>query len=452
MGLVGKRVWALALAAIVTACQVPAVSVPSIQAPVDGLAALKAKRQAKRHIALGFRKLPTNADITRLLGDLPVQVRRALPETHSLIVTPTGTGDAALLKRLAALPGVEYAEWEGIGSVMADFAGPSPVMAANKAGAAPAKASESDPRLGEQWALEAIKAREAWTLTRGSPKTVIAIVDTGIDLKHPDLAPKIVAGYNAANPSKPPLDDLGHGTHVAGIAAAMTGNGEGIAGMAPAARLMPIKVNLEGSTSLEESTVAAGILWAANHGADVINLSFGFAGDDGSQFRTLGRAVYHALRKNCVVVAAMGNHYESEGARHKVYPAAWSQQQSFSELIAVGATTPDDARWKAANTGPWTTLSAPGFKILSTTPTYQVPLTGYKDRQSGDDVQLHYGRLSGTSMAVPMVSGVAALMLHRMRTPEPGLVKLKLQYSADRLRDADLGAGRLNALSAVRDL
>jgi subtilisin family serine protease len=302
---------------------------------------------------------------------------------------------------------------------------------------------------GDQWALDTMQVPAAWTLTKGSPDTVIAIVDTGIDLHHPDLRPKLVGGINITAPQSAPKDDFGHGTHVAGIAAAMVGNGVGIAGMAPAARLMPVKVNLPESGGLEEADVADGILWAANHGADVINLSLGFA-DDETEFRTLGRAVHYALQKNCVVVAAMGNGFKSHGADYAQFPAGWAKQRSLGGIIAVGATTPDDRRWEHADTGSWQTLAAPGYAILSTTPTYPVAMTGLQDAAMGQDVQLNYGRMSGTSMATPYVAGLAALLLNRLGSHDPGLVKSKLMQSADRIGGADVGVGRLNALAALK--
>jgi subtilisin family serine protease len=441
--LIGMLGWA---AALLTACQVPmpGPAAMSDQEPIRTLARLKANPTPHRQVAIGFKSLPADSALKTLFQGLPVTVKRVLSQTHVVVVTLKQPDDKALLAKLAKLPGVEYAEWEGVGSVLAD-------LEASGKGSKPAAGPETgDPMSKDQWALDRIQAPAAWTLTRGSQDTVIAIVDTGIDLQHPDLRAKLVGGINITDPGQSPKDDFGHGTHVAGIAAALTGNGVGIAGMAPAARLMPVKVNLPESGGLEESAVADGILWAANHGADVINLSLGFADGD-SEFRTLGRAVYYAMHeKKCVVVAAMGNNYKTAGANHPQYPAGWAKQNSLSNIVAVGATTPDDRRWDNADTGPWQTLSAPGFAILSTTPTYKVPMTGLKDAALGHDVKLNYGRMSGTSMATPYVSGLAALLLSRMKNHEPGLVKLKLAQSADRIGSSDVGAGRVNALATLK--
>lgn len=440
----GMVVGALALA---SACQAPVLGPATTTAePVTSLARLKVRPTPHRHVAMGFKALPGDAALQALLQGLPVTVKRVLPLAHAVVVTLQKPDDKAMLAKLGKLPGVDYAEWEGVGSVLADL------EAAGK-GKKPTAATgpdTGDPMSKDQWALDRMQVPAAWTLSKGSADTVIAVVDTGVDLQHPDLRGKLVGGINITEPGQPAKDDFGHGTHVAGIAAALTGNGVGIAGMAPAARVMPVKVNLPESGGLEESDVADGILWAANHGADVINLSLGFADGD-SEFRTLGRAVYYALHeKKCIVVAAMGNNYQAFGANHPQYPAAWAKQSSMSGLIAVGATTADDRRWANADTGPWQTLAAPGFGILSTTPTYKVAMTGLKDTALGDDMALNYGRMSGTSMAAPYVSGLAALLLKRMSNHEPALVKLKLAQSADRIGAADVGAGRINALATLK--
>ena len=439
----GRRAWkglAVSLLTVLSACQAPAAAIgTSVTAePVTSLAKLRTVPTAKRAIAIGFTTLPGDAALTKLLAGLPLTVKRVMPSTHTVIVTATTPGDTALLAKLEKLNGVEYAEWEGVGSILAGT--PTPAAGAIATG---------DPRSPEQWALSKIQAPAAWTLTKGSADTVIAIVDTGIDLGHPDLRQKLVAGINITEPGKSPKDDFGHGTHVAGIAAAVLGNGEGIAGMAPAARLMPVKVNLPESGGLEESAVAEGILWAANHGADVINLSLGFS-DGESEFRTLARAVFYAESHKCIVVAAMGNGFQTFGANHAQFPAAWTHKSSLSNVVAVGATMPDDKRWPGADTGDWITVSAPGYNILSTTPTYKVPMTGLKDASLGEDVRLNYGTMTGTSMATPYVSGLAALLLSRMGNHEPALVKRKLEQSADRVGGTDLGAGRINALATLK--
>jgi serine protease len=430
-------------AALLSACHVPMLSPATVAGPVQALARLKARPTPHRSVAIGFKSLPSDAAIQTLLAGLPLTVKRVLSNAQVVVVKLKTPGDKATLAKLTKLPGVEYAEWEGVGSVLAD------VNAAAKAPKTAIGPETGDPMAKEQWALDRIQAPAAWTLSKGSQDTIIAIVDTGIDLQHPDLRAKLVGGINITDPQQAPKDDFGHGTHVAGIAAASVGNGVGIAGVAPAARLMPIKVNLPESGGLEESDVADGILWAANHGADVINLSLGFT-DGETEFRTLGRAVSYALQKKCIVVAAMGNSFQFNGANHPQFPAAWSRSSSLSGIIAVGATTQEDRRWEHADTGAWQTLAAPGYAILSTTPTYKVAMTGMKDAQMGHDVKLNYGRMSGTSMATPYVAGVAALLLSRMKHHEPALVKAKLAQSADRVGQSDLGVGRVNALATLK--
>ncbi|MBC7544353.1 MAG: S8 family serine peptidase [Candidatus Sericytochromatia bacterium] len=439
MGRKGWKGLAVGLGAVLFACQAPVSgTTPMADESVASLAKLKTAPAAKRHVAIGFSTLPSGAALRQLLAGLPVVITRLLPNAQVVVVTLDQPGDETVLAKLAKLPNVDYADWDGVGSILAGM----PTTSA-------AGLVTGDPRAPEQWALSKIQAPAAWTLTQGSPETVIAIVDTGIDLDHPDLRAKLVGGTNIPAPQQTPKDDFGHGTHVAGIAAAVVGNGVGVAGVAPAARLMPVKVNVPGSGGLEESAVADGILWAAGHGADVINLSLGFSDGD-SEFRTLGRAVHYALSRKCIVIAAMGNGFQTFGANHAQYPAAWSRKSSLSQIITVGATMPKDTRWPGADTGNWITLSAPGYSILSTAPTYTVPMTGMRDAALGADMRLNYGQLTGTSMAAPYVSGLAALLLHRESTHEPAVIKRKLEMSADRVGGADLGVGRINALATLK--
>ena len=267
----------------------------------------------------------------------------------------------------------------------------------------------TDPLAAQQWGLDAIGTGYAWNRTMGSPEIIVAVVDTGIDLSHPDLRGRLVPGISFVNEiTRPsgepgddevvpfknvgPVDDNGHGTHVAGIIAAEANNGEGGAGVAPGCKLMPVKV-LGYNTRGFDGDVSAGIVWAADHGAKVINMSLG--GEGGGQ--TLERAVRYAQARGAIVIAAMGN--DGEDAAH-AYGSNVNYPASYAGVVAVAATDSDGSVAGFSNHGTWTGVAAPGVRILSTAPTYDV----------WDPMQEGYDRLSGTSMATPFVAGVAALL------------------------------------------
>ena len=236
----------------------------------------------------------------------------------------------------------------------------------------------NDPDWGKQYNLVAIRAPQGWDLSTGSSAVTIAIVDSGVDLSHPDLAGKLVAGYDFVDNDTVPQDQYGHGTHVAGIAAASSNNNRGIAGVSWGAKIMPVRVlNAFGGGTF--SAVANGIIWATDHGAQVINLSLG--GDVGSP--ALKAAVDYALAKNMIVVAAAGN----TGTTPLIYPA------QYTGVIAVGATDSTNTRASFSDYGNELDLVAPGKSIYSLFP--------------GNN----YGYDTGTSMSAPHVAGLAAILL-----------------------------------------
>jgi thermitase len=237
-----------------------------------------------------------------------------------------------------------------------------------------------------------VDAPAAWAQTRGSADVRIAIVDTGIDAGQPDLAGKVTAAANFTA-SNTTADLSGHGTHVAGIAAASFNNGIGIAGMAPSARLMDIKVlavDANGQTAGDCADVADGIVWATNHGANVINMSLGSR----SPCNAMALAVDYAYSHGALLIAAAGN----DASTAPNYPAA------YNHVVSVAATTAGDQLAGFSNRGAgWVDLAAPGAGIVSTLPTY-----------ANGTGAIDYGYLSGTSMAAPVVSGIAALIWGQM--------------------------------------
>jgi subtilisin family serine protease len=240
----------------------------------------------------------------------------------------------------------------------------------------------NDALWPQQWGLRLIGAPRAWDATRGSGGIVVAVLDTGFDFSHPDLAGAAQrgTGTDLVNRDSDPSDDEGHGTSVAGVIAARTNNGEGQAGVCWACTLLPVKV-MDSSGSGSTSTVADGIVWAADHGARVINLSLGSPGTTSA----LGAAVSYAARKDVVVVAAAGN----SGVNTPFYPAA------YGDVISVAATNESDARYAWSNFGDWVKVSAPGCNVAP-------------DRGGG------YVGFCGTSSAAPIVAGIAGLALSLM--------------------------------------
>ncbi|SDX48245.1 thermitase [Marininema mesophilum] len=275
----------------------------------------------------------------------------------------------------------------------------------------------NDPLLSRQYGLRQIQAPLAWNVTRGRAAVLVAIVDTGVQVNHPDLRTKLVRGFNFVSGNSNTNDNNGHGTHVAGIAAAATNNRIGIAGTGFNVRILPVKVvDSRGVGTL--FNVARGILFAARRGAKVINLSLG--GPNTSS--TLQNAVNGAWNMGSVIVAAAGN---SRSSRPE-YPAF------YANAIAVAATNARDRRAPFTSFGNWVDVAAPGVSILSTT------------------IGSGYGFKSGTSMSAPFVSGLAGLLASQGRNNIQ--IRRSIQIFADRIPGTGSlwTFGRINANRSVR--
>jgi thermitase len=280
-----------------------------------------------------------------------------------------------------------------------------------------------------QWAPQFIGSEQAWTTTLGDPSIIIAIVDTGLDADHPDLAGKVVSTRNYVKGERA-SDSFGHGTHVAGIAAARINNGTGVAGICGQCSLMSVKV-LGADGSGLTSDVAAGIVYATDNGARVINLSLGSS----ARSTIMRDALDYALNNNVLPVVAMGN----ANSDHVGDPAYW-----YSAL-SVGALDQQGHKASFSNFGLQTDVAAPGVAVLSTMPTYSVTLNtqyGYKT---------NYDALSGTSMATPVVAGLAGLLLSRNPALTAAQVKGIIESSAGDGEAFDLtfGFGPAHADTAV---
>ncbi len=238
--------------------------------------------------------------------------------------------------------------------------------------------TSSDPLYGQQWFLPHVGAEDAWSLELGSRDLIVAVVDTGVDASHPDLAGRVLEGYDFVNKDTTTADDHGHGTHVAGIIAASGEDGTGVAGMAWRIRILPVKV-LDAQGSGYYSDIIAGIRYAADQGAAVINLSL----SGGASSAILQEAVDYARSRGSLLVAAAGNDaLDSLG-----YPAA------CRGVTSVGAVDENDVSATFSNRGEGLDLVAPGLDIYS----------DYKGKG--------FASMSGTSMAAPQVAGAAALLL-----------------------------------------
>ena len=277
--------------------------------------------------------------------------------------------------------------------------------------------------------------KEAWNNFADSNfnNVIVAIVDSGIDETHPDLNDKIVAGYDFVGKDNNPHDGYGHGTHVAGTAAAETNNNTGVAGVAFSdnVKIMPIRV-LNNDGWGYTSNVVKGIKYAVDNGAKVINLSLG-----GGQSKTLERAIKYAWDKGAVLAAAAGN----DGNAAKYYPA------SYSKVISVAATDYNDSAADFSNYNDEVDISAPGVNVFSTFPAYEFVLETKYGRSRNYDVA------SGTSMAVPHIAGLAGLLFAQDSNRDNADVRNIIETTANDLgtegRDNHFGYGRINVYTAL---
>jgi thermitase len=365
---------------------------PDNPAPVSDLS-------SSQQILVKFRPgtgLPEATQIHRQLGG---QVKETISDIGVQVITVSKGQANEKVKAYRANARVAYAE---------------PDFVAKAAG------SPDDPLFGYQWGLSKVEAPQAWDVTTGNSSVKIAILDTGVDPDHPDLANKVISNINFSNSTT--TDDVyGHGTHVAGIAAAITNNGIGVAGLGYSSSIMNVKVLGDDGVGYW-SWVAQGIIWAADHGAQIINLSLG--GSDTSS--TLEDAINYAWNKGVVVIAAAGNN----GNSSSFYPAY------YPNCIAVAATDANDALAPWSNRGDWVDVAAPGVSVYST-------------MTNGG-----YWYMSGTSMASPHVAGLAALVFTTVSdTNGDGKlndeVRSRIEATCDDIGVTGIGHGRIDAARAV---
>jgi subtilisin family serine protease len=314
-------------------------------------------RYDPRRVAVTFRAGVTRARIAAVISAAGGTVDTAIPKIHAYLVGVEPERRAEALASLQSSAAVASASKEPISEAL--------------------DTSPDDTDWPQQDGLRVAGFPKAWDVTQGSSKIVVAVIDTGVDSNHPDLRGALVPGWDFIGNDADPSDDHGHGTAVAGVVAARSNNHVGGAGVCWRCLVMPIKV-LDAKGSGDDTVIAAGIVWAADHGARVINLSLGGPGSSAE----LANALAYASAKGLAVVAAAGN----AGVTTQFFPAA------DPHTISVAATTVADQRYSWSNFGSWVQLAAPGCNVAPT-------LGG------------GYGTFCGTSSATPVVAGLVALEL-----------------------------------------
>lgn len=274
----------------------------------------------------------------------------------------------------------------------------------------------NDPEYPSQWGLPKIQAPSGWDITKGSNSVTVAVLDTGVNSSHPDLANKIVTGYNTVDNNTDLTDLNGHGTLMMGIAGAQTGNALGVAGVGIETKIMMLRISNNAYGWAYWSDMAEAIIWAADHGAKVLSISFGGT----TPSSTLQSAIDYAYGKGVFIAASAGNSNSSTPS----YPAA------SNHVVAVGATDQNDAKASFSNYGSWVDVTSPGVSIRST-------------NMSGS-----YSSVSGTSPACPFVAGLASLLLAQNSRLTPDQIESAIENNTDDLgstgRDDIFGWGRIN--------
>ncbi|MCF6138653.1 S8 family peptidase [Pseudalkalibacillus berkeleyi] len=361
--------------------------------------------QTSDRINVCFKSNTSREEVNNILSSINFDRLTEIPQINVYVLKVNPNSIRGIVRRLEKVNEVDFVEVDGTMST---------------------QLIPNDPLFNQQWGLLKINSTRAWNVTRGSSLLKIAVLDTGVNAGHPDLNEKIVINVNFSTSST--TQDLnGHGTHVAGIAAAVTRNNLGVAGLAINPKIMNIKV-LDDTGIGFFSDIANGIINATANGAKVINMSF--SGPTSSS--TVQNAVQYAANNGVILVAAAGN----DNSNNLHYPAA------YSEVIGVAALNNDDTKASFSNYGAsWVSVAAPGVDILST-----LPITANSTGQTD------YGNLSGTSQAAPFVSGLAALMA----SLEPDRAQVRAAIESTTVPITGAGTlyqnGRINAYAALLNI
>lgn len=376
-----------------------------------------AQETTEKRLIVKFKTETSQSDrksLVRNRGDRIVLESRQLD--FLVVEIPKGESSSLATKQYRNHPRVEYVEMDRPGSVdivTNDLSTPQWNRQKVK------DFFPNDPLFStHQWGPQKIKAPGAWDLTKGSSDVTIAVVDSGVQDDHPDLEGRVIKGYDFVENDWDPQDEYGHGTHIAGIAAATTNNGIGIAGIAPHSKILSIRIFKDETEDGYTSYFAQGIIHAADQGADVITCSFGI----NKPSPILEAAVLYAWEKGAVVIGSAGNNPTSKPR----YPAA------YKPAISVANTNSKDEKAESSNYGKWVDIAAPGTDIISTI------------------IGSQYYEVSGTSMSVPHVAGVAALLASEGYNNKE-IRRIILKTADDIPGTGTLwSSGRLNAERAIR--
>jgi subtilisin family serine protease len=348
-----------------------------------------------RRLAVIARRGTSRKTMETLFDRVGVTLELSIPQIRAYLVGVEPSRRAAALAQLQAAPSVDNADREPLAEAL--------------------DSSPNDSDWPQQVGLRVTGFPQAWDLTRGSARVVVAVVDTGVDPSHPDLRGALVPGYDFVNSDSLANDDHGHGTAVAGIIAARTDNHQGLAGACWSCLIMPIKV-LDATGTGDDTTIAAGVVWAVDHGARVVNLSLGGPASSPQ----LADALAYATKKGTVVVAAAGN----AGTTVPFYPAA------DPNAISVAATTAVDRPYSWSNYGTWVNVAAPGCNIAPV-------LNG------------GYASFCGTSSSAPVVAGLASLAASIVPTATSTDIKYAVEHASVLLPPGTVQYGRINALQTL---
>ena len=403
-------------------------ALPAAAAEEAAPAATAAGEVVPGEVLVKWRDAERGPEAARARG-LAVVAELGAPAKGLPAVVSTGDRPVdAVIAELRADPAVEYAEPSYVVTLPeTDVEGGA--AAVEDAGGTVAGVPVNDPQTGGQYSLDRMRVRDAWAIESGTTN-VVAVLDTGVQSSHPDLAGRVLRGYDFVNDDTGAGDDNGHGTWVSGIIAANANDGYGIAGVSWSAKILPVKImDREGRGSTAD--LYAGIRWAADHGATVINMSVG-----GFPYtQAVLDAVNYAWSKGIVLVGAAGNN----NRREDYYPA------SYGNVVSVSATQREDEFSHWSSYGPKVDVSAPGSSVLTT--------NCYTCTYGGHDSWGSHTYISGTSFATPNVAGVVALLQARYPTWSPSQIVSRLYSTVDDLGyagfDERYGRGRVNAYRAM---
>ncbi len=360
--------------------------------------ALAAPKWAEGRILVQTRAGLSDAELDKMLKPHNGKAIGHLPQINLHIVQVPPQAEEAVARALAHNPHVNFTELDR--QVEAEF-------------------TPNDTYYGSAWHLPKIQAPIAWDSSQGN-EIIVAILDTGVDANHPDLASKLVAGWNSISRNTDTADINGHGTIVAGAAAATTNNSLGVAGVAGAARIMPVRITNNSDSSAFCSDIANGLLWAADNGAHVANISYDV--NACSSVATAGE--YFFKDKGGLTVVAAANAGKDPGYSDSLY------------MISVSATDSGDNKASWSNFGYYIDVAAPGASIWTT-------------KMGGG-----YGTASGTSLSSPITAGVVALMKAANPSLSPATLEQVLESTAKDLGsagwDTHYGYGRVDAAAAVQ--